>query len=162
MNRLALDAPTGELELEEESLDPDGYQHFLDHEARLCRHRITTAAVHRGAGVVAADTDLVLTTGSPDLVFQWGTLVLPEHRGQRLGLAVKVANLRPRRPRPRTASCRHPERRGQPVDGVDQRDARLRGQRGVPRPQEGPLSLVPEEMNPTARPGSRGNSVFPC
>jgi hypothetical protein len=94
MNRLALDSPTGELDLEEESLDPDGYQHFLDHEAGLRRHRITTVAVHRGTGVVAAYTDLVLTTGSPDLVFQRGTLVLPEHRGHRLGLAVKVANLR--------------------------------------------------------------------
>lgn len=94
MNRLSLDAPTGELELEEESLDPAGYQHFLDHEARLERHRITTVAVHRGTGVVAAYTDLVLTSGSPDLVFQWGTLVLPEHRGHRLGTAVKVANLR--------------------------------------------------------------------
>lgn len=94
MNRLALDAPTGELELEAESLDPDGYQHFLDHEAQLGRHRLTTVAVHRATGVVAAYTDLVLPTGSPDLAFQWGTLVLPEHRGHRLGMAVKVANLR--------------------------------------------------------------------
>ncbi len=94
MNRLGLDAPTGDLELEEESLDPEGYQHFLDHEAALGRHRITTVAVHRGTGVVAAYTDLVLPTGSTDLVFQWGTLVLPEHRGHRLGTAVKVANLR--------------------------------------------------------------------
>jgi GNAT superfamily N-acetyltransferase len=104
MNRLALDAPTGELELEEESLDPSGYQHFLDHEARLGRHRVTTVAVHRGTGVVAAYTDLVVTTGSPDLVFQWGTLVLPEHRGHRLGMAVKVANLR-------ALAAHHPGRR---------------------------------------------------
>jgi GNAT superfamily N-acetyltransferase len=94
MNRLGLDAPTGDLELEEESLDPAGYQHFLDHERTLGRHRITTVAIHRGTGVVAAYTDLVLTTGSPELAFQWGTLVLPDHRGHRLGTGVKVANLR--------------------------------------------------------------------
>lgn len=94
MNRLGLDAPTGDLEIEEESLDPDGYQDFLEHEARLGRHRITAVAVHRASGVVAAYTDLVLPSGSPELAFQWGTLVLPEHRGHRLGMAVKTANLR--------------------------------------------------------------------
>lgn len=94
MNRLALDAPTGDLELEEESLDPAGYQHFLDHEERLGRQRLTAVAVHRESGVVAAYTDLVLPAGDPAMVFQWGTLVLPEHRGHRLGTAVKVANLR--------------------------------------------------------------------
>ena len=36
---------------------------------------------------------LSVPTGDPHVVFQWGTLVLPEHRGHRLGMAVKVANL---------------------------------------------------------------------
>jgi GNAT superfamily N-acetyltransferase len=93
MNRLSLDAPTGDLELEEESLDPEGYQHFLDHEARLGRLRLTAVAVHRETGVVAAYTNLVLPGGDPRMALQWGTLVVPEHRGHRLGTAVKVANL---------------------------------------------------------------------
>ena len=41
-----------------------------------------------------AYTDLVLPSGAPSKVWQWGTLVDREHRGHRLGMAVKVANLR--------------------------------------------------------------------
>jgi len=39
----------------------------------------------------------------PGVVYQWDTLVLPAHRGHRLGLALKVANLR-------TVQDAHPER----------------------------------------------------
>lgn len=94
MNRLALDAPTGDLDIEEESLDPEGYQQVLDHEARIARQRLTAVAVHRDTGVVAAYSDLALPAGDVAVAHQWGTLVLPEHRGHRLGTAVKLANLR--------------------------------------------------------------------
>jgi GNAT superfamily N-acetyltransferase len=94
MNRLGVDAPTGDIDYEEESWTPADYQDYLDHEADLGWSRLTALAVHRASGVVAAYSDLVLPTGDPGLVFQWGTLVLPEHRGHRLGMAVKVANLR--------------------------------------------------------------------
>ena len=42
---------------------------------------------------MAAHTELSIT-GDNDEAFQWSTLVHPEHRGHRLGLAVKVANVR--------------------------------------------------------------------
>jgi GNAT superfamily N-acetyltransferase len=93
MNRLGVDAPTGDIDYEEESWTPADYQDYLDHEADLGWSRLTALAVHRATGVVAAYNDLLLTKGDPGLVFQWGTLVLPEHRGHRLGMAVKVANL---------------------------------------------------------------------
>lgn len=93
-NRLGADAPTGDIDYEPETMTVEDYQDFLAHEESIGRHRITAVAVHRGSGVVAAYTDLALPAGEPEQVFQWGTLVLPEHRGHRLGMAVKVANLR--------------------------------------------------------------------
>ncbi|KRB48123.1 GNAT family N-acetyltransferase [Terrabacter sp. Root181] len=93
-NRLILDAPTGDVEFEPESMTVEDYQTMLDHQRDTGRTVITAVAVHRETGVVAAYTDLSVPTGDPHVVFQWGTLVLPEHRGHRLGMAVKVANLR--------------------------------------------------------------------
>ena len=92
-NRLILDAPTGDVEFEPESQTVEDYETMLVHLRDTGRTIITAVAVHRETGVVAAYTDLSVPTGDPDIVFQWGTLVLPEHRGHRLGMAVKVANL---------------------------------------------------------------------
>jgi GNAT superfamily N-acetyltransferase len=92
-NRLMLDAPTGDVEFEQESMTVEDYATMLAHQASLGNQVLTAVAVHRESGVVAAYTDLVLPAADPSVVFQWGTLVLPEHRGHRLGMAVKVANL---------------------------------------------------------------------
>ena len=93
-NRLILDAPTGEVDFEPESMTVEDYQTMLDHHRETGRTMVTAVARHTATGVVAAYTDLAYPAGDPDIVFQWGTLVLPEHRGHRLGMAVKVANLR--------------------------------------------------------------------
>lgn len=93
-NRLGVDAPTGDVDFEPESTSPKDYLDGHAHDARIGRQRLTALAVERATGVVAAYSDLALPAGDPDLVFQWGTLVLPEHRGHRLGMAVKAANLR--------------------------------------------------------------------
>ncbi|CAN7296877.1 GNAT family N-acetyltransferase [Terrabacter sp. LjRoot27] len=93
-NRLILDAPTGDVEFEPESQTVEDYETMLQHLRDTGRTIITAVAVHRESGVVAAYTDLAIPSGDPHVVFQWGTLVLPEHRGHRLGMAVKAANLR--------------------------------------------------------------------
>jgi GNAT superfamily N-acetyltransferase len=92
-NRLILDAPTGDVDFEPESMTVEDYQTMLDHQRATGRTLITAVATHTESGVVAAYTDLVYPATDRDIVFQWGTLVLPEHRGHRLGMAVKVANL---------------------------------------------------------------------
>jgi GNAT superfamily N-acetyltransferase len=93
-NLLNVDAPTGEVEFEPETLTPERYRGYLDLERRQGRVRLTTVAVEEATGEVVAFTDLVLPAGAPTKTWQWGTLVDREHRGHRLGMAVKVANLR--------------------------------------------------------------------
>ncbi|MEW1955626.1 GNAT family N-acetyltransferase [Terrabacter sp. NPDC080008] len=104
MNQLAVDAPSGEIDFEEESLTPARYREYLDVEKAQARVRLTTVAVHEASGRVVAYTDLVLPAGAPGTAWQWGTLVQREHRGHRLGMALKVENLR-------RLQRDHPERR---------------------------------------------------
>jgi GNAT superfamily N-acetyltransferase len=104
MNQLAVDAPTGEIEFEEESLTPARYREHLDVAKAQARVRLTTVAVQRDSGRVVAYTDLVLPSGAAGIAWQWGTLVHREHRGHRLGMALKVENLR-------RLQRDHPERR---------------------------------------------------
>lgn len=91
-NRLGVDAPTGDLDFEAESMTP---QLLLDRTAEdkdLGRTRLTTLAIE-GTGNVVAYSDLILPPVPSHDVWQWGTLVHRDHRGHRLGMAVKVANL---------------------------------------------------------------------
>ncbi len=94
MNQLAVDAPTGDIDFEAESLTPARYAEYLDLERRQRRTRLTTVAIEEATGDVVAYTDLLLPSGAPSMAWQWGTLVAREHRGHRLGTAVKVENLR--------------------------------------------------------------------
>jgi GNAT superfamily N-acetyltransferase len=93
INQLALDAPTGDLEFEPEALTPDGFKARGEKIKEMGRTVIQTVAVGPDGEVVAYST---LGTSSDDVenVFQWGTLVHRDHRGHRLGMAVKARNLR--------------------------------------------------------------------
>ncbi|GAA6525094.1 GNAT family N-acetyltransferase [Intrasporangium sp. DVR] len=93
MSQLIVDAPTGDIEFEPEYFTPARYEEQLALERRMGRTRLTTVALG-SSGDVVAYTDLVLPAGAPSTVFQWGTYVHREHRGRRLGMAVKVENLR--------------------------------------------------------------------
>ncbi|MFF1250972.1 GNAT family N-acetyltransferase [Pseudarthrobacter sp. NPDC058329] len=53
-----------------------------------------TAARHRNSGQLVAYTVLNWRAGVPDSIVQQDTLVTSEHRGRRLGMLAKVANLR--------------------------------------------------------------------
>lgn len=89
---LMTEAPMGDLVHETMNVD---VARLREQEASVARQRRTT--YHSVA--LAPDGDLVayslLVQGDDSTTaYQWGTLVRRDHRGHRLGLAVKVANLR--------------------------------------------------------------------
>jgi GNAT superfamily N-acetyltransferase len=91
-NQVALDAPTGDVALEARALTPEI---VLERQAVAKEQGRTTYlafAVEPG-GEAVAYTSLVAPDQDPVYVYQSGTLVRRDHRGHRLGLAVKVANL---------------------------------------------------------------------
>lgn len=92
--RLASDMPTGELVAEEEQWDADRVRR---REARFAAMGMTVsvaAVEHVPTGDLVAYNDIGVLAAEPEgPTHQFGTLVVPEHRGHRLGMAVKCANL---------------------------------------------------------------------
>jgi GNAT superfamily N-acetyltransferase len=89
---LPLDAPSGVVAWQEEAFDRGTWAELQDVFAETGRRFFTTAAISPDDEVVAY-SDLVLRREPAHQVSQWGTLVRRDHRGHRLGAAVKVANI---------------------------------------------------------------------
>jgi GNAT superfamily N-acetyltransferase len=89
---VATEAPMGELEFDPESPSVEALRQREAVQAAQGRTKHNTVAVDRD-GAVVAYSDIATTVHEPGVAYQWGTLVDPAHRGHRLGLAVKVANL---------------------------------------------------------------------
>jgi RimJ/RimL family protein N-acetyltransferase len=90
---LMTEAPMGEIEREAEAADVDALRAREAVVAAQGRQKVNAAALAPDGDLVAI-TDLTVTEHESERAYQWGTLVRPDHRGHRLGLAVKVANLR--------------------------------------------------------------------
>lgn len=91
--QLYVEAPAGDLELEAEDSSIEGWR---DREAACARQGLTmwhAVALSPSEEVVAYST-VAVSAHDRELCHQWGTLVRPDHRGHRLGLATKVANHR--------------------------------------------------------------------
>ncbi len=104
-NRLILDAPTGDVEFEPESMTVEDYQTMLDHLRDTGRTVITTVAVHRETGVVAAYTDLSVPTERPRTSSSSGA------RSCCRSTAATVSAWRSRSPTSRSSPGSRPERR---------------------------------------------------
>jgi GNAT superfamily N-acetyltransferase len=92
VNQLVLDAPHGDLTFEESRLTPDVARENMARNRALGRTVFYSLAVRDGEAV--AQSDLAVQPGDSRTAMQWATLVRRDHRGHRLGSAVKVANLR--------------------------------------------------------------------
>jgi GNAT superfamily N-acetyltransferase len=95
--RMSTDAPLGGLEIEEDVWDAARVRDFEATHAEAGHRLLVAAAQHVPSGTLAAFTVLVVrpgAAGDPDAVFQDSTLALKEHRGHRLGMLVKAANVR--------------------------------------------------------------------
>ncbi|MFC7430699.1 MULTISPECIES: GNAT family N-acetyltransferase [unclassified Agrococcus] len=90
--RMSTDAPAAGLEHEEEAWDAARVERVEAIEERRGRELLRSVAIHEASGALVAFTTLVLA--SPERpVYQHDTLVHGDHRGRRLGMLVKVANL---------------------------------------------------------------------
>ncbi len=92
--QLAIDAPSGEQDIHPEVWDVERVQQSYAILRAQGRRIVESIAIHRGTGQAVGNTVLVIPEDPPGLAFQWSTLVLRAHRGHRLGLALKAANLR--------------------------------------------------------------------
>ena len=86
------EAPTGELDIEAGSADVDDYRADEAMQAAQGRTSFGTVALDAD-GSIAAYTQIVVS-GDDGNAYQWGTLVRRHDRGHRLGLRVKLENLR--------------------------------------------------------------------
>jgi GNAT superfamily N-acetyltransferase len=93
LGQLAVDAPTGAVDFEEEKVTPQRYAEMVAATDAMGRARYETVALTPDRQVVAQST-LAMSLQESTTVYQWGTFVHREHRGHKLGLATKAVNLR--------------------------------------------------------------------
>jgi GNAT superfamily N-acetyltransferase len=92
-SRMTIDAPLEELDWEPEQWTQDRYREREQRVIASGQVCLSTAARHNPSGQIVALTDIGLTVAQTDIAYQWATIVLPSHRGHRLGMLVKLANL---------------------------------------------------------------------
>lgn len=91
--RMSTAPPMGSLDYTEEEWDTDRVLRAFQLAREQRRRIVETVARHQASGRLVGFTTLAVAEHMPDTAFQWDTLVLQEHRGHRLGMLLKTANL---------------------------------------------------------------------
>ncbi|WP_427129738.1 GNAT family N-acetyltransferase [Pseudarthrobacter sp. S9] len=94
MSRMSTDAPSGGLSYEEETWDVARVRHVEDTWKQAGLDSLVAAARHLPSGELAAYSVLQVSDAKPWLASQDDTLVAASHRGHRLGMLIKILNLR--------------------------------------------------------------------
>ncbi|MEO7752861.1 MAG: GNAT family N-acetyltransferase [Terracoccus sp.] len=90
--RMSTDAPTDDLDVEEEVWDADRLRRNQARDRAAGRRVVESVARHRPSGRLVGFTTVSVSVATPDLGYQQDTLVLREHRGHGLGRRLKAAN----------------------------------------------------------------------
>ncbi len=122
--RMVLDVPAGGVTIDEERWDAARVRERESESIDGGMTLLVAAAVTPG-GDVAGYTELELPLGR-EIAYQYDTLVVGPHRGHRLGMLVKLANLvRLAEIRPRSRRRLHVERRRERAHARDQHRTRI-------------------------------------
>jgi GNAT superfamily N-acetyltransferase len=89
---MSTDEPHGDKGHEEEVWDAERVSEYDSLRAARRARFLIAVAEHRASGRLVACTELVVAADVPGQAAQMLTVVRPEHRGHRLGLAIKIAN----------------------------------------------------------------------
>ncbi|KAD4060311.1 GNAT family N-acetyltransferase [Arthrobacter yangruifuii] len=91
--KMSTDAPLGGLELAEEAWDAERVREAEGKARGMDAEVLVTAVRHVATGELAGHTVLEVFRNNPAVAYQDDTLVLDAHRGNRLGMLLKAANL---------------------------------------------------------------------
>ena len=94
VRRMSTDVPLGGMQWQEQMWNADRIRAWEERARSSGRNLVVSAVEHVPTHTLAAFTNLETAAHTDECVHQGDTLVVPEHRGRRLGMLVKAANLR--------------------------------------------------------------------
>lgn len=91
--RMSVDVPMEDMTWDAEAYDVSRVRALEDAAAARRRRVVVTAVRHDASDRLVGYTDIGVNIEVPRVGYQWDTIVLSDHRGHRLGLLMKLANL---------------------------------------------------------------------